>query len=72
MFYDGYHFLGMHLIWWCIWIMLLIWIFLLPWAIPGQRYKRETPLDILLKRFDAGQITLEEYNERKKILQRDS
>jgi len=30
--------------------------------------KKDAPLDILQKRFAAGQITNEEYRERKKIL----
>ncbi len=72
MFYDGYHFWGMHLIWWCVWIMLLFWIFVTPWSIPGQRYQRETPLQILKRRLAAGQITTQEYNEKKKILETET
>lgn len=26
-FYDGYHFAGMHLLWWIFWILLLIFWF---------------------------------------------
>ena len=71
MFYDGYHIMGMHLIWWFVWMMLLVWIFLTPWAIPGQRSRKDSALDILQQRFASGQITNEEYNEKKKILIRD-
>lgn len=63
------YFGGMHWIWWFIWIALLIWIFALPYDVPGQRYKKDTPLDILKKRLASGQITKEEYEEKKKILQ---
>jgi len=63
-----YNFGGMHLFWWIIWIFLLIWIFATPWDIPGQRTKRETPLDILKKRFARGDIDNVEYEEKKKIL----
>lgn len=63
MFYDGYHFWGMHLIWWFIWIILLFWIFATPFGVPGQRRKKDSPLDILQKRFASGQITKEEYQE---------
>ena len=66
MFYDGYHFWGMHLVWWFIWLCFIFWIFALPYRIPGQRYQPETPLDMLKKRYAAGEITTEEYNERKK------
>jgi putative membrane protein len=65
--YDG-NFGGMHLIWWIIWMVFIIWIFATPWSIPGQRSKKDSPLDILKKRFAKGEITKEEYEESKKIL----
>jgi putative membrane protein len=34
--------------------------------------KKDSPLDILQKRFAAGEITTEEYQEKKKILENDS
>jgi putative membrane protein len=71
MFYDGYHIWGMHLIWWIIWLVFIFWIFAMPYNIPGQRRKKDTPLDILQKRFASGEISNEEYNEKKKILQND-
>jgi len=52
--------------------MMLIWIFALPYRIPFQRYKKDSPLDILQKRFASGEITNEEYQEKKKILENDS
>jgi putative membrane protein len=67
--YDGFHFGGMHLIWWFVWMILLFWIFATPYDIPGQREKRVSPLDILKKRFASGDITKEEYLEQKAILQ---
>ena len=71
MYYDGYHFGGMHLIWWFIWMSLLFWIFATPYYVPGKQKKRGSALDILKKRFAAGEITAEEYQERKKILDKD-
>ena len=41
------------------------------WDIPGQRTNRETPIEILKKRFARGEITKEEYEDRKQILERD-
>jgi len=61
----------MHFFWWLIWLMLLVWIFAIPYNIPGQRYRKDSPLDLLQKRFASGLITTEEYNEKKKILQDD-
>ncbi len=64
-------FWGMNFIWWFIWLIFIFWIFALPYDIPGQRNKKETPLDILQKRFASGLITTEEYHEKKKILEKD-
>lgn len=69
--YDGYHFWGMHLIWWFVWVIFLFWVFALPYNIPGQRMKKDSPLDILKNRFANGHITNEEYQEKKKILEND-
>ncbi len=65
---NVYEFGGMHFVWWLIWIGLLIWIFFTPYSIPGERRKKDSPLDILQKRFAAGDITKEEYFNRKNIL----
>jgi putative membrane protein len=66
--YNGHHFWGMHMLWWVFWVILVIWIFATPYNIPGQRTKNETPLDILKKRFAKGEITKEEFDEKKKFL----
>ena len=69
MHYDNNHFWGMHLVWWFVWLVLLFWIFATPYNIPGQRAKKDTPLDILKKRLASGQINNEEYQEKKKLLE---
>jgi putative membrane protein len=71
MLYAGYHFWGMHLVWWFIWLSLLFWIFAIPYNVPGQRKRVRTPLDILQTRFASGQITTEEYEDMKRILEKD-
>ncbi|MAN29506.1 MULTISPECIES: SHOCT domain-containing protein [Flavobacteriaceae] len=70
-FYDG-SFGGMHLIWWFIWLALIIWIFFIPTDIPYQRTKEEKPLDILKKRFAKGEISKEEFEESKNLLNSDN
>lgn len=69
--YEGYHFGGMHFLWWVFWVVLLFWIFATPYDIPGQRAKKDTPLEILKKRFASGAITKENYLENKKLIETD-
>ena len=59
----------MHLIWWIIWIIFLVWIFFIPTGIPFRKTKKETPLEILKKRFARGEISKEEYEESLEILE---
>jgi putative membrane protein len=59
---------GMHMIWWVLWIIFLIWIFAIPYDIPGQRVKKDSPIDILKKRLASGEITNEEFSEKKKLM----
>jgi putative membrane protein len=68
--YDGYHFGGMHLIWWFIWMIFIFWIFATPFDIPGNRRRKYSSLDILKNRFAAGQITKETYQEHKALLEK--
>ena len=70
MMYNG-NYWGMGLIWWFVWIIMLLWIFAVPYNIPGQRYKKDSPLDILQMRFASGQISNEQYQEMKKTLETD-
>ena len=70
MFYFG-HFWGMHFIWWFLWSLFFVFLFAYRGRRRGWRYQQESPLDILMKRFASGEITIEEYEEPKKILERD-
>jgi putative membrane protein len=70
MVYTNY-FWGMNWLWWFVWIIMLFWIFAIPYDIPGQRMKKDSPLDILKKRLAAGEIQTEEYQEKKLILEAD-
>ena len=66
-YYDG-SFGGMHLIWWFIWIAFLIWVFLIPTDRAYKKTRKEKPLDILRNRFARGEISKEEFEKSKKIL----
>jgi putative membrane protein len=66
---NDFIFGGMNLIWWFLWIVLLFWIFATPYNIPGQRMRKNSPLDILRKRFASGEINSSEYEEMKKTLE---
>jgi putative membrane protein len=68
---EGYQFGGMHFFWWIVWVILLFWIFAMPYNIPGQRSKKDTPLQILKKRFASGEIDNNEYQEKKNLLERN-
>jgi putative membrane protein len=68
--YEGYHFAGMHLLWWLIWFIFLFWVFALPYRIPGQRNRTKTALDILNERLAKSEITNEEYLAMKKLITR--
>jgi putative membrane protein len=67
--YFSYHFWGMNSIWWFVWIFFILWVFATPYNIPGQRLRKDSPLNILKKRFASGQIEKEEFLRTKKLLE---
>ena len=72
MFYYGYHIWGMHIIWWFIWMIVIIWVFAVPYDIPGQRNKKNKPLDILSRRYARGELNSVEYNAMKAEIANDT
>ncbi|SDJ83349.1 putative membrane protein [Flavobacterium noncentrifugens] len=42
MYYTNYYW-GMNFIWWILWIVMILWVFAVPYDIPGQRSKKDTP-----------------------------
>ena len=70
-FYGGGSFWGMHFLWWLFWIAIIATFFSLVRPVP-RREVRETPLEILKRRYAAGEITSVEYDERKTRLERDT
>jgi putative membrane protein len=59
----------MHFIWWVIWILLIIWVYVVLLKRPYN--KKDRAMHILRKRFASGEITQEEYLEKKKIIEKD-
>jgi putative membrane protein len=68
-----YYFWGMHAYWWLFWVFL--WMLFFSFMMPMRRttYRQmQTPLEILQRRYAAGELTTEEYEERRTTLQRDA
>ena len=74
MFYDGGSMMGMHWFWWLFWVALLAAIFFAPWGFAGRGGKppRETAHEVLRRRLATGEITPQEYEQRKALLDRDA
>lgn len=71
MHYEGWGFWGMHLFWWLFWIVVIVALFTV--FTPVARGRRHvTPLEILQRRYAAGEISSDEYEERKRVLERDT
>ncbi|HZP94615.1 MAG TPA: SHOCT domain-containing protein [Burkholderiales bacterium] len=71
MFGDGLWFFGMHALWWVFWVVVIV--ALVAFVLPGwNRGERETPLEILKRRYAAGEISKDEYEERRATLTRDT
>ena len=75
-FHDGWMW-GMHGGWWVFWILIVLAFVLLlnrtgtnapstPHAEP-----KESPMDVLKRRYAEGELSTEEYEERKERLERD-
>jgi putative membrane protein len=65
-------FWGMSFLWWIFWVALIAVFFSLAtpvWRTHARFYN--DPLSILRRRYASGEITTEEYDERKSRLQKD-
>jgi putative membrane protein len=68
-----YYFWGMHWYWWFFWILL--WVMFFSFMMPMRRttYREmQSPLRLLQRRYASGEITSEEYEERRAKLLRDA
>ncbi len=68
---NGGWFWGMHLFWWLFWFLIIASFFSLLTPVPRHKV-RETPLQVLQRRYAAGEISSQEYEERKQRLDRDT
>jgi putative membrane protein len=70
--YDS-TFIGMSFLWWVFWVIVLVAFFSLLTPIPRSRVRNyEQPLETLRRRYAAGEITTEEYEDRKARLLADT
>lgn len=73
MFFDGgFGMGGMHGAWWIFWILLVGALAFFAWGQPGRRRRRETPHEVLQRRLANGEITPDDYEQRKALLDRDA
>lgn len=72
-FTYGYHMGGMHLVGWLLWIVVVV---VLVWVLRAARTDhppdRESPQETLRRRLARGEITPEEYERTKLLLDRDA
>lgn len=68
-----FYFWGMHGFWWIFWILLWILFFSFMMPVSRSRYRdMQSPLQLLKKRYAAGEIPSVEYEERRATLLRDA
>ena len=75
MFHDVDFFMGgMHFLWWIFWIVLIGGLVYAAWGRPAASRRRapETPHEALQRRLAQGEITAEEHEKRKVLLDRDA
>ena len=72
MYYENM--MGMHAVWWVFWVGLVI--SLLFWGGGSNSARRgklpETPHEALRRRLASGEVSTDEYEKRKILLDRDS
>jgi len=71
MHYGEWSLWGMHVFWWLFWIVVIVVLAFSIAPVPRGR-RSETPLGLLQRRYAAGEISTEEYEERKAKLEHDA
>lgn len=64
---------GMHFFWWLFWFACIVMFFGFAVPVPRRRYAQlgENPLELLRRRYAAGELTTAEYDERRERLSAD-
>ena len=72
MFYDNM--MGMHTLWWAFWNAVVFGLVFWAWGGSTARRNRprETSHEVLRRRLASGEISTEEYEKRKTVLDRDT
>ena len=77
MFFDGGYMGGMHGYWWLFWMLVVAATLFYGWERPGRRGNRPgatpqvKPHEVLRRRLASGEITPQQYEEHKALLDRD-
>ncbi|MCW5660025.1 MAG: SHOCT domain-containing protein [Burkholderiaceae bacterium] len=75
MTYDIVHMIGMTWFWWLLWLALVAAVYFTPRRSSGRRGKspkEETTDEMLRRRLDSGEMTKQEYERYKTLLERDA
>ncbi|HEX3901485.1 MAG TPA: SHOCT domain-containing protein [Polyangia bacterium] len=65
-------FWGMNFFWWIFWVVLMVAFFSLLAPVPRGRMRLyDNPLSVLQRRYAGGEISTQDYEERKTVLERD-
>lgn len=62
--YFEHHYWGMHMFWWIFWVLIISLLLFSPWPVR----RRDSAIDVLRRRFAAGEITEDEYRQRLDVL----
>jgi len=60
----------MNLIWWAVWLIVLISYFYFFKPVLKKDVKN-SPLDILQRRFSTGEINVQDYEQRRRFIEKD-
>jgi putative membrane protein len=74
MMYEGGSWFGMHVFWWIFWVIVIVAVVYLFLRASGdtRQAQRESPHEVLRRRYAAGELSTPEYEERKAVLDRDA
>lgn len=69
---NGWGFFGMHLFWWLFWVLVITGFATTFTPVPKHEARRRgTALDVLQRRYASGEISTDEYDQRRSVLVRD-